>query len=41
MSMKLEKGVQVTTVNDTTHLHAGDVLTTVTEFLQGNTLAVA
>ncbi len=41
MVVKLEKGVQVTTVNDTAHLHAGDVLTTVNEYLQGNTLAVA
>ncbi len=41
MAVKLEKGCQVTTVNGTTHLHAGDVLTTVTDYLQGNTLAVS
>ena len=39
--LKLQKGAQITTVNDTTHLKAGDVVTTVTDYLQGNTLAVA
>lgn len=41
MPVKLEKGCQVKTVNETAHLHAGDVLTTVTDYLQGNTLAVS
>lgn len=40
-TMKLVNGTPVTSVNDTAHFAAGAVVTTVTEYLQGNTLAVS
>lgn len=40
-AVKLPMGLQVTTVSDTAHLPSGAVLTTVSEALQGNTLAVS
>lgn len=40
-SVKLQLGLQVTTVSDTAKLPSGSVLTTVSDSLQGNTLAVS
>ena len=40
-AVKLQQGLQVMTVSDTGHLPAGSVLTTVSDSLQGNTLAVS
>ena len=40
-AVKLGLGLQVTTVSETTKLPSGSVLTTVTESLGGNTLAVS
>ena len=40
-ALKLQRGSSVTTVNETSHLPAGAVLTTVTDELQGNTVAVS
>ena len=40
-ALKLGRGSQVTTVNETAHLAAGAVLTTVTDYLQGNTIAIS
>ena len=40
-AVKLQVGLQLTTVSDTAKLPSGSVLTTVSESLQGNTLAVS
>ncbi len=41
IALKAGRGSQVTTVNETAHLAAGAVLTTVTDYLQGNTVTVS
>lgn len=38
--LKLQEGTQITTANASGHFNAGDVLTTVSTALSGNTLAV-
>ena len=40
-AVKLQVGLQVTTVSESAKLPSGSVLTTVSESLQGNTLAVS
>ena len=39
-SLKLQEGAQVTAVNATTHFSPGQVVTTVSDVLQGNTLVL-
>lgn len=41
MPLKLQEGLQVTTLNGTAHIAPGALLTTVSRTLQGNTLAVS